>query len=111
MQINLSKFVGLLTGIAAAGAIGFFCYFMYLLFFVGPVPDGVAMNATIDTTIFADNIQKAAAITKNKNIFLGKTNITFTDSALFKSFSEVPEPVPLTDTRGRDDPFVPYVAP
>ncbi len=114
MQINLSKFVGVLTGITAVGLLGFFGYFMYLLFFVGPEPEAVPSVEAINPSSFGDKLQKAAVAAKNKNIYLSKTgkiNISYTDQPLFNSFTEVPDPVPLTDTRGRDDPFVPYVAP
>ena len=111
MQINLSKFVGFLTGVAAVGLLGFFGYFMYLVFFIGQTPDPEPLAANINPSLFGAKTQKAAAFAKDKKIFLAKTNLSFTESALFKSFTEVPEPVLPTDIRGRDDPFVPYVAP
>lgn len=111
MQINLSKFIGFLTGVASVALIGGFGYFMYLVFFVGPEPEQIPSLETISVGTFGPKLQKAASAVRDKKIQLDKKNISFTESALFKSFTDVPDSVPLSDTRGRDDPFVPYVAP
>jgi hypothetical protein len=58
-------------------------------------------------------MQKAGAILVNKSdkIMLKEKDIIFTKGDLFKSFTEIPEGIPMSDSRGRADPFVPYVAP
>lgn len=111
MQINVSKFMGFLTGIVSILMLGVFGYYMFLVFFTGPKPEEVPSVAAINPAVFGPKIQKAATMVQSKKITLAKKDILFTESPLFKSFTEVPKPVPLSDTRGRPDPFVPYVAP
>jgi hypothetical protein len=84
---------------------------MFLIFFTGPKAEAAPSIAAINPAVFGPKIQKAAVTVQGKKITLSKKDILFTESPLFKSFTEVPKPVPLSDTRGRPDPFVPYVAP
>jgi hypothetical protein len=113
MQISLSKFLGVMTAILGVGMFLWFGYFCYSLFFTGPTVAEVPTLASIDVAILGPKMQKAATVLVNKNdkILLKKSDILFTESDLFKSFTEVPESVPMSDSRGRADPFVPYVAP
>ena len=113
MQINLSKLYGAVTILVALGLTGVTGYFFYLIFFNGPVPEAVPTNKTLNVSTFGPKIQKAAAILSNSSqkIGLKKADYIFTDSDLFKSFQVVPDEIPLTDSRGRANPFVPYVAP
>ncbi len=114
MQIQLSKFVAFLTGVASIVFLGAFGYFLYLVLFSGPSVESSPTIASINPANFGPKVQKAATLVKDvndKKIRLSKNDITFTDSLLFKSFTDIPDAIPLSETRGRDDPFVPYVAP
>ncbi len=93
-----------------------FGYYMYLLFFTGNVE--INQNPTIETITpgsFTGKLQTAAtALTDSSNkIKLSKKDLAFTETALFKSFIDMPEVVPRSTTRGREDPFVlePYATP
>lgn len=113
MQINPSKFTGFIVGLLSLGAFGWMFYFIFTLFFT---PTGVDANAPlsqVDVAIFGPKVQKAAnvLVDPKQKIALTKKDLAFTDSALFKSFTDLPETVPMSDSRGRADPFAPYVAP
>lgn len=111
MQISPAKFTGFLTGVLSVALIGGFGYFTYLVFFTGPIPEAIPQLTSVNPASYGPKIQKAAGAVKDKKILLGETNLAFTKTALFNSFTEKPSYVPLSDTRGREDPFVPYVAP
>lgn len=113
MQISLSKFLGVITGVIGVGMFLWFGYFCYTLFFTGETPEQVPTLQNINVTILGPKMQKAAATLVNATdkITLKKKDVVFTESELFKSFTEIPEGVPMSDSRGRADPFVPYVAP
>lgn len=112
MQISLSKFLGVLMGIVGVLLFLGFGYFCYLLFFDGPVPSPTPSLQSINVGILGPKMQKAAKVLVNASdkIALSKNDISFTESALFKSFKEIPDNVPMSDSRGRADPFVPYYA-
>ena len=113
MQINLSKLMGIVTGIITILMIGGSGYFLFSVFFDGPQEETSPTLATLNVSIFGPKIQKAAAalVDPQRKISLKKKDIAFTESALYQSFTDLPEEVPLSDSRGRPDPFVPYVAP
>lgn len=113
MQISLSKFLGVVTGILGIGMFLWFGYFCFNLFLNGPKTNTSVNLESINVSIFGTKIQKAASVLVNASdkILLKKKDISFTEGDLFKSFTEIPEGVPMTDSRGRADPFVPYVAP
>ena len=113
MQISLPKFVGFMIGVITVGLTAFFGYLMYTLFFTGESVIANPPITTINMTILGPKAQKAAAVLVNATdrIALKKKDIAFTESALFKSFTDIPDSVSLSESRGRPDPFVPYVAP
>jgi hypothetical protein len=113
MQISLSKFLGVVIGILGVGMFLFFGYFCYILFFTGETISEVPTLETVNITVLGPKMQKAGAILVNKSdkIMLKEKDIIFTKGDLFKSFTEIPEGIPMSDSRGRADPFVPYVAP
>jgi hypothetical protein len=113
MQISLSKFLGVVTGLLGVGAFFSFGYFCYILFFTGEVKSEIPTVESINITVLGPKMQKAGAVLVNKSdkILLKKKDISFTEGDLFKSFTEMPESIPMSDSRGRADPFAPYVAP
>lgn len=113
MQINLSKFIAGVTGVVILGLISFSCYLAYQLFFVGNDVEAVPTIDTLNVGAFGPKMQSTATALTNKTekISFTKNDIAFTESALFKSFTELPQSVPLSEKRGREDPFIPYVAP
>ena len=113
MQISLSKFLGVITGILGVGMFLWFGYFSYNLFFKEESSSETLTIDSINVGILGAKMQKAASVLVNKSdrVLLKKKDISFTEGDLFKSFTEVPEGVPMTDSRGRADPFVPYIAP
>jgi hypothetical protein len=113
MQINVTKFTQIITGLVALGLIGATGYFMFLLFFSGEAVSDTPTISSINTSVFGPKTQKAAAVLVNttEKIALKKKDIAFTESALYKSFTDIPDSVSMSDSRGRPDPFVPYVAP
>lgn len=113
MQISLSKFVGALSAIAALALISGFVYFSYLVIFVGTSSEVATSIASVNSGSFGPKIQKAIAALSggSSKISLKKKDLAFTETPLFKSFRDPPEDVPLSDSRGRPNPFVPYVAP
>jgi hypothetical protein len=113
MQISLSKFLGVVTGIIGVGMFLYFGYFCYDLFFTGDSTSDTVSVETLNISVLGPKMQKAGAVLVNKTdkIMLKKKDIAFTEGDLFKSFTEIPKGVQMTDSRGRADPFVPYVAP
>lgn len=113
MQISLSKFLGIMVGVLALLMLGWYLYFAYDLFFNGEKVEDVPGLQSINIGAFGPKAQKAAAPLVNAadKIALKKKDIGFIDSDLFKSFTDIPESVPLSDSRGRPDPFFPYAAP
>ena len=113
MQINISKFMGIITGVVALGLLGFLGYLTYTLFFTGEKVEEVPTLSNVNVGILGPKMQKSAAalINASEKISLKKNDVAFTESNLFKSFTKVPGSVPLSESRGRPDPFVPYAAP
>lgn len=113
MQISLSKFLGVVTGVVALLMLGWYLYFVYDLFFTGEKVEDSPTVQSINIGILGPKTQKAAAVLVNASdkIALKKKDIGFIESTLFKSFTDMPDTVPLSDSRGRPDPFIPYVAP
>ena len=113
MQINPSKFTGMLVGLLSLGLLAGSLYFMYTVMFSGPSSNPVAPLTATDIGALGPKAQKAGNILVDpkQKISVSKKDLSFTESDLFKSFTEPPEVVPMSDSRGRPDPFAPYVAP
>lgn len=113
MQINPSKFMAGITVLLCIAMVGYSFYFLFGLFFLGPKVEDAPTLATVNIAVLGPKVQKAAqAITGSATrVALKKKDIAFIESALYKSFTDIPDGVPLSDSRGRPDPFVPYVAP
>jgi hypothetical protein len=114
MEVNFSKLVGGISGIVGILLIGGSMYFMYTIFSEGGNTAPEPTLANLNVSIFNQKIQLvAASITgSGQKISLDKKkDLIFTESKLYKSFTDMPEDVPLSDSRGRPDPFIPYVAP
>jgi hypothetical protein len=115
MQISLSKFSVVLTGIVSAGLVIGAAYLLFTLFFKGPVPDANPVLTLATVGVFGPKYQRASAalVDPANKISLDKNkNLQFLNSELYQSFTESPFVVQLSESRGRADPFVPlYVAP
>lgn len=113
MEINPSKFAAALSGIASLALIGGMGYFLYAVFFDGAKPQDVISVQTINVSVFGPRIQAAAIVLTgtSQKLSFKKSDLSFTETPLYKNFTDLPEVVPLSDSRGRPDPFVPYVAP
>lgn len=113
MQISLSKFLGVVTGVVALGILGWYLYFSYNLFFAGEKVEDIPTIQSINVGILGPKAQKAAAalVNASEKIALKRKDIGYIDGTLYKSFTDIPDTVPLSDSRGRPDPFIPYVAP
>lgn len=113
MQINVSKFIGGTVGVISLALVFGFGYLAFDLFFGGDTVD-VPTLENVNTNLLGPKMQKAAAalINATDKISLKEDKaLSFTKSELYKRFVDMPEDVPLSDSRGRPDPFVPYVAP
>lgn len=114
MQVNISKLVGGVSGVVGIILVGISLYFMYSIFFGDNEPLPAPTLSTLDVSIFGAKVKLAAsALTgASQKISLDKKkDLIFIESKLYKSFTDMPEDVPLSDSRGRPDPFIPYVAP
>mgnify|MGYP003442129372 CR=1 FL=1 len=113
MDINVAKLEKWVAIIACAAVIGFGGYLAYVVFFTGPKVESNPTLAGVNASLFGPKIQKAAAALtdNNQKILLKKKNLEFSETALYKSFQDLPVDVPLSDSRGRPDPFVPYASP
>lgn len=113
MQIDISKFMGIVTGIVAVLLIAVFGYFSYSLFFIGGSPSDTVSVSSINISLLGPKMQKSASALVNATdkISLKKSDLGFTESDLFKSFTEIQDGIPLSESRGRPNPFVPYAAP
>ena len=117
MEINVAKLIGGVVGVLSLALLLGSGYFLYDVFFNGAQVDPTVSVKAVTTDFFGPKAQKAAsAITDPKQkISLRHTitqdDIAFTEKELFKSFTDLPESVPLSESRGRPDPFTPYVAP
>lgn len=114
MQISLQKFSLFLTGIVSVGLIGGTGYLLFTIFFTGPEPDPVPVLTAASASILGPKIQRATSVFVDpaSKVELNKQkNLQFLTSELFDSFTVTPDDVLLSESRGRADPFVPYVAP
>ena len=115
MQISLSKFSLALAGIASVGLVLATGYLLFNVFFSGPEPDVIPVLTISNAGVFGPKLQKATAaiVDPVSKISLDKDkNLKFVTSALYLSFTDDPEVVPLSKIRGRENPFVPtYVTP
>ncbi len=109
MQVNNALLKLIATGIIILGVIATPFYFAYTIFFSSTVEVG-----GYNPGLFGPRMQQASQILSaaaaSKMSFKQK-DLLFTQSPLYKSFVDPPEVIPLSDSRGRPDPFVPYVAP
>ena len=116
MEINISKFLGFLTGLLVVASVIGTGYILYTVFFTGAE---VATSPSLDQvspSLFGPKTSKAAAtlVDKTQQIALSDKDILFTKGSIYLSFTETPESIPLSDSRGRPDPFLPldtYAAP
>ena len=113
MQISLSKLVGFLTLVISVGLLGAFGYFSYVVVFDGSSVAAGTSIESVNGAAFGPKMQKAvnALSGGTGKIALKKKDLAFTEKDLFKSFTDIPDSVPLSDSRGRPNPFVPYVTP
>ncbi len=114
MQISLTKFSLFIAGAVSIGLLAGTGYLLFNIFFRGPAPSAVPEVSTVSTSILGPKAQKAATVLIDPSfkVELNKQkNLQFLDSALFNSFTVTPDDVNLSESRGREDPFVPYVAP
>lgn len=114
MQISLEKFSLFLTGIASAGLVLATGYLFYVVFFQGPQPDTSPVLTVANVGVFGPKLQKATAaiVDPASKIDLASKNVAFTDTALFKSFTDNPDDIAPSKVRGRENPFLPsYAAP
>ena len=113
MEINISKLIGGVSGIVGVILVSISAYFTYTIFSNGSSSIIEPTAETINASLFGEKIQSAAnlAILSKQKIAVTKKDLIFVESKLYKSFTESPEDVPLSDSRGRPDPFTPYVAP
>lgn len=111
MQISLSKLLKVLTGLIVIGLVGYMIYFLYDLFFNGPKPNLSPVVTTANIATFGPKLQSAvsALADPTKKVLLSKKDLQFTETDLFKSFTELPIAISTTTKRGREDPFTPYV--
>jgi hypothetical protein len=108
MQVNNSVLKMIVTGILALGIIAAPIYFAYDMFFgkdvttLGPNP-----------ALYGPKVQKASSILSGEassKMSFKQADVSFLDTPLYKSFVDPPIDVPLSESRGRPDPFVPYYA-
>lgn len=114
MQISLSKFSMFLTGIVSLGLVIGTGYLFFTIFLGGPEPEVAPVLTASHVSTFGPKYQRAAAalVEPKSKISLNKDkNLQFLNSSLYLSFTEKPEVIGLSKSRGRADPFVPYVAP
>ncbi len=114
MQISLTKFSLILSGVISLGLVAGTGYLLFNFFFMGPEPDAAPVLTSASASILGPKAQKAAnaLIDPQYKIELNKQkNLQFLESNLFNTFTVTPDDVLLSKSRGREDPFVPYVAP
>jgi|JI10StandDraft_1071094.scaffolds.fasta_scaffold1058604_2 hypothetical protein len=113
MQISPSKLAGFLTLIASISLVGAFGYFSYKSVFDGASAEVGTSIETVKGGAFGPKMQKAVKALSGGSgkISLKKKDLAFIEKDLFNSFTDIPDSVPLSDSRGRPNPFVPYVAP
>ncbi len=112
MQINVQKLEGIVAGVLALGIVGFSGYLCYQLFFTGPTEEVSPSLSTVNVgtfSAFPQILKTASAVSgSGQKIAIGKKSAMFAEKPLFKSFTDDPVDVPLSEKRGRADPFVPY---
>ena len=99
----------ILVGFLVIGMISYSGYLGYGIFFQDSSDDVTTLNAGI----LGPKLQKVALILNSSKdkISFKQRDLSYTEGSLYKSFTDLPEAVPLSEERGRRDPFVPYVAP
>ncbi|MEN9881086.1 MAG: hypothetical protein RLZZ308_269 [Candidatus Parcubacteria bacterium] len=116
MDINIQKLEGIVAGVIIAGIIGFTAYLGYVVFFTGEQVNTDPGLSSVNIGIFSGNpkIQRSAQAVADPNQKIqldSNKSLNFINGVLYKSFSDIPLEVPMSDTRGRPNPFVPYVTP
>ncbi|MEN9552198.1 MAG: hypothetical protein RI935_575 [Candidatus Parcubacteria bacterium] len=102
MNISISLIKDSAVGLIVIGIIGYSLFLGYGVFFREP-----AVSSSVSASLLGPRLQAAALIVQEKVSF-SPNNLTFTKTPLYTSFIDPPEIVPLSDKRGRDDPFVPF---
>ncbi len=111
MNISLSKVKDIGVGLAVVAIICYTLFLGYGIFF--PEEQVSTDVAAVNAGLLGPKLQKAALILNNprEKVSFKQKDILFTEGVLYKSFVNFPESVPLSDKRGREDPFVPYATP
>ena len=114
MQISISKLFLFISGLFAVALVAASGYIIYLIFFTGIEKNLNPTVSTINIAVYGTKIGATAAAladpSKKISLNLDK-DLAFIKSDLYKSFSTPLTEIPLSDSRGRANPFVPYVAP
>lgn len=111
MNISLSKLKDFSVGLLVLAIIFYTLFSGYKIFFP---EESVSTDVTaVNAGLLGPKLQKAALILNDpkEKLSFKQKDIFFTDGVLYKSFVNFPESVPLSDKRGREDPFVPYATP
>jgi hypothetical protein len=114
MNISIQQLEKAVVGILMVGVVGFSLYLGYIVFFTGPKPSEFSDVTSVNKGMFSGNkkLESAAGAVNDPSFKSISKTFQFTQSALYKSFTESPESVPLSEKRGRANPFVPsYVTP
>jgi hypothetical protein len=108
MNISLSKVKDIGVGLVVVGLVCYTLYLGYKMFF--PPEQASVDVAAVNTGLLGPKLQQAALILNNpaQKISFKQKDLLFTESVLYKSFVNFPENIPLSEKRGREDPFVPY---
>jgi len=114
MNISIQQLEKFVTGVLAIALVGFSLYLAYIVFFTGPKPTEGLEVSSVNKSIFSGNkkLESAAAYVNDPAFKEISKSFRFTETALYKSFTDIPEDIPMSDKRGRANPFVPsYVTP
>lgn len=112
MEIDPKKFAAVVAGITSLGLIAFSGYFLFDVFFGGEKPEAPTSVETVNFGLFGPKVQAASKIlVGSSKVSFKKKDFAFTESSVYKNLTEPAEVIPMSDSRGRPDPFQPYVAP
>ncbi len=111
MNISLSKVKDVGVGLVVVGMV---CYTLFLGYGVFFPEEQVSTDITaVNAGLLGPKLQKAALILNDprEKLSFKQKDLLFSETVLYKSFVNFPEDIPLSEKRGREDPFVPYVTP